>query len=239
MILNMKIAVMQPYIFPYIGYFQLINAVDKFVFYDDVNFIKHGWINRNRILVNGKDLLFTVPIQNISQNRKINETEIAEMQYNKWYKKFKKTLNNTYLKAPYYEEVIEIIENVFETRTKFIPDLTIKSVLIVCEYLGIKKQFESSSEIYSENVELEKADRLIDICKRNKSTEYINPIGGKEIYTKAEFAEKGINLKFLSTNQIDYKQFVNEFIPNLSIIDVMMFNPKDEIKRFLNEYKLL
>lgn len=235
----MKIAVMQPYFFPYIGYFQLINAVDKFVFYDDVNFIKQGWINRNKILVGGKDLLFTIPIQNISPNRKINETEISLRQFDKWYKKFLKTLNSSYAKAPYYDEVISLIKSVFNQEQSNMSSLAINSILKVCEYLDIRTKFELSSEKYSDSQGMEKADRLIDICKKNKSMEYINPIGGKEIYTKEEFAEKGIDLKFLSTNKIEYQQFGNEFIPNLSIIDVMMFNSPEQIKDMLTQYKLV
>ena len=229
---------MQPYIFPYIGYFQLINAVDKFVFYDDVNFIKQGWINRNKILVSGKEFLFTVPIQNISSNRKINETEISLHQFDKWQKKFLKTLNSSYTKAPHYDEVMSLIQNVFNEEQNNISSLAINSIRIVCDYLHIGTKFKLSSEKYSDSQGMVKADRLIDICKKNNSTEYLNPIGGMEIYTKEDFAEKGIDLKFLATNKTEYKQFGNDFIPNLSIIDVMMFNSVEEIRKMLDEYIL-
>ncbi len=230
---------MQPYIFPYIGYFQLLNAVHKFVFYDDVNFIKQGWINRNKILVSGKEFLFTFPIQNISPNRKINETEISLRQFDKWQKKFLKTLNSSYAKAPHYDEVMSLIQNIFNEEQNNISSLAISSIRKVCDYLHMETKYELSSEKYSESKGMEKADRLIDICKKNNSTEYLNPIGGREIYSKEEFAEKGIELKFLSTNKIEYKQFGNEFIPNLSIIDVMMFNSVKEIHKMLSRYELI
>lgn len=235
----MKIAVMQPYFFPYIGYFQLINAVDKFIFYDDVNFIKQGWINRNRILVNNKDLIFSIPIQNISSYSKINETVISKRQFEKWYSKFIKTIINSYSKAPYFNKVISLIEFVFSGEHNKISLLAIKSVIEVCKYLDLKINFELSSEKYSDNYGMNKADRLIDICKRNNCLEYINPIGGMKIYSKEEFAEKGIDIKFLSTNKIEYQQFLNEFVPNLSIIDVMMFNSIEEIHKMLDDYELI
>lgn len=235
----MKIAVIQPYIFPFIGYFQLIKAVDKFVFYDDVNYIKSGWINRNKILVSGKDLLFTIPIRSISQNRMINKTEISSRQFEIWNKKFLKSLINSYAKAPHYDEVMSIIQIVFNEEQNNISSLAINSVRKACEYLHIGTKFELSSDNYSDTQGMGKTGRLIDICKKNNSTEYLNPIGGREIYKKKEFAEKGIDLKFLVSSQIEYNQSENVFIPNLSIIDVMMFNSVDKIQWMLEEYRLV
>lgn len=231
---------MQPYFFPYIGYFQLIHVVDKFIFYDDVNFIKQGWINRNKFLVNGNELIFSIPIKNISPNKKINETEISHINFDKWLSKFLKTLYINYSKAPYFDKVISIIENVMNEKHYFISSLAISSILKVCEYLAINdKIFEISSKMYSDSSNLHKSERLINICKKNAAKEYINPIGGKDLYTKEEFLKNNIELRFISTKSIRYNQFDNEFIQNLSIIDVMMFNSKKEIKRMLNEYELL
>lgn len=235
----MKLAIMQPYFFPYIGYFQLINIVDKFIFYDDVNFIKRGWINRNRILSNQKDLMFSIPLKNISQNKKINETEISNLHFDKWLSKFRKTLNNTYSKAPNYFKVIKLIEGVLDERQTKISMLAIKSVIKVCEYLEINTQFEVSSMIYSDSRDFNKADRLIDICKKNQARVYINPIGGLKIYSKEEFKKENIELKFISSKEIRYKQFNDIFVPNLSIIDVLMFNSKEKVKEMLNEYELI
>ncbi|MFW5701046.1 MAG: WbqC family protein, partial [Cyclobacteriaceae bacterium] len=127
----MKLAIMQPYLFPYIGYFQLIHAVDKFVFYDDVDFIKQGWISRNNILLNNQFFTFTVPLVSISSNQKINRTEIHLHQYQNWRKKFFKTLNQAYKKAPFYKVVMPIIDEVFGAEHKYINDLARESIIRV------------------------------------------------------------------------------------------------------------
>lgn len=98
---------MQPYLFPYLGYFQLIQAVDKFILLDDVNFIKRGWVNRNRILVNGKDHLFSLPLQRASQFKKINDLKLAD--YPGWRNRFFKTLTHAYRQASQYEPVMKML----------------------------------------------------------------------------------------------------------------------------------
>lgn len=236
----MKLAIMQPYFFPYIGYFQLIYAVDKIIFYDDVNYIKGGWINRNKILVNKKEYLFTIPIKNPSSYKLINQTEVCLEKYQIWKKKFLNTLRLSYKKAPYFDEIFSLVENTVNVdNLSIISEIAIHSVINVFEYLGIKIKYELSSEYYANNKELKKSSRLIDICRINKAETYINPIGGIKLYDKNEFREYGIELKFLKTKDIIYKQFDNEFISNLSIIDVMMFNSKDRLIEILNDYELI
>ena len=235
----MKLAIMQPYFFPYIGYFQLIQAVDKFVFYDDVNFIKQGWINRNRILLNNKDFLFSIPLEQISSNKKINETKISKKYFEKWLTKFYKTINSAYNKAAYFNDTLSLLEKTFEIKHATISELAIESITNVCNYLGVEKEFEVSSKLYQETFGLSKSGRLIEICKKNNTKQYINPIGGQAIYTKEEFAKSGIKLSFLQSNNIRYNQFGNKFVPGLSIIDILMFNSVDEIKEMLSKYKLI
>ncbi len=230
----MKLAIMQPYFFPYIGYFQLVRVVDKFLFYDDVSFINRGWINRNRILINGKANYITVNLQGASQNKLINEIGIVDNR-----KKLKKTILQAYRKAPYFGQVWSSIEVVFDYKTESISELAAYSVIKSCEYLGIIPNFEFSSLKYADTINLRKEDRLIEICKHNNSSEYINPIGGTDLYTKAVFAEYGINLHFLKTNPIQYRQFGEVFIPNLSIIDVMMFNTIEQIHEMLDNFELI
>ena len=233
----MKIAIMQPYIFPYIGYFQLITAIDKFVFFDDVNFIKRGWINRNQILVNNQAHLFTIPLQKASQNILIKDTKIS---YNEnWVEKLVNTIENNYTKAPNFESAFPLIKGVLEKNFNSISCLAIHGVQEICDYLDIKKEFELSSRLYSDTISLKKEHRLIEICKRAKSNEYINPIGGKEIYEWKDFKLKDIKLSFIQNNIQCYKQFNSEFIGGLSIIDVLMFNSKEEIKITLDKYKLI
>lgn len=227
---------MQPYFFPYIGYFQLINAVDKFIILDDVNYIKKGWINRNRILLNGKDYLFTIPCEKISQNKLINEVEVIKDE--KAVNKFLKTINNSYSKAPYFSEVFELVEGVFKFDKVLISELAYGSITSVLNFLGIEKNIVFSSKNYS-NSEFKKADRLIDICKMNNADIFINSSGGKELYDKVEFNKNGIKIYFIKNIITPYNQFENNFIPGLSIIDVLMFNTKDEIKEMLNQYELI
>lgn len=234
----MTTAIMQPYIFPYIGYFQLIYVVDKFVFYDDVNFIKKGWINRNRILVNESDFLFTVPLQKISQNVLIKNTYINEGDYVVWKNKFLQTVEMNYKKAPYFEVVFELIKNILDVHNSTISSLAIDSIQIISKYLCLETDFIISSQSY-ENISLERQNRIIDICQQEGTNQYINALGGQELYKKEDFLQHGIKLNFLQTLPIEYKQFKNEFVPWLSIIDVMMFNSPEQIRNLLNKFTLI
>lgn len=233
----MKVAIMQPYIFPYIGYFQLIHAVDVFVFYDDVNFIKRGWINRNRILVNGKESLFTIAVSKASQNKLINEIKILENTKSKDH--LLRTLEYNYRKAPYFEVVFNLVKEVINTSSNLISDLAINSVKLVSSYLEIDTLFEISSEKYSETKGMGKSERLITIVKREGSIDYINPSGGVELYDKLDFKKKGVNLQFIQNKLEAYSQFENESVIGLSIIDVLMFNSVEDSKRLIEKYKLI
>lgn len=232
----MKLAVMQPYLFPYIGYFQLINAVDVFVFYDDVAYIKNGWINRNRILMNGKSHYITVPCSKASSNKMIKSVQFDSR--SKDYRKIVKTIKQAYIKAPYYKRVFPIIERIFSNTTNRISTLAQSSLVEVSDYLDLQTQFKVSSIDFPETKGMDKADRLISICQANNATQYINPIGGNELYDKEYFRNKGIELIFLNPENIVYDQFDTHFIPWLSIIDVLMFNSIDTISNYLNKYKL-
>lgn len=234
----MRLAIMQPYLFPYVGYFQLLKSCDKFVFYDDVNYIKGGWINRNRILANGKEHLFAVPLSNISSFQLINKTEINEKQYASWYSKFLRTVEQNYKKAPYFNETFALITEVFERQHDYISELATNSIIAIATYLQLPVGLVKSSAIY-ENSHLKGSERVIDICKKEVASIYINPIGGKELYAAEDFARNGIHLKFLKPGNVIYKQFKNEFIQWLSIIDVMMFNPVDEINIMLDSFELM
>ena len=234
----MRLAIMQPYIFPYIGYYQLMYTADKFVVYDDVNFIKQGWINRNKILLNGKDFVFTVPLANASSFIHINETERNQNLYQGWKVKFLKTAEQAYAKAPNFTQVFELVSEVFNKPCKTISDLCVASLLATNEYLGINTPVVTTSTGYDNN-QLKAKERVIDICRQEHATEYVNPIGGMELYSKDVFAEVELQLYFIKSKAIHYRQFKNEFVPWLSIIDIMMFNPVSEITGFLNEFELI
>ena len=232
----MKVGIMQPYIFPYIGYFQLINAVDKFVIYDDVNFINKGWINRNRTLNNGKESLFSIPLKEASQNKLINEIEVNWDSV--WKSKFLKTLEQCYKKAPFYQESLSIIERTLQVDKKPISKVIEQNLRLICEYLNIKTELVSSSAMY-QNTHLKSQERVLDICLQENATQYINPIGGLELYDTDFFNVKDIKLNFIKSKPIEYSQFKNEFVPWLSMIDVLMFNSREKIIEFLDNYELV
>jgi hypothetical protein len=231
----MKLAIMQPYFFPYIGYFQLMNAVDKFIVYDDVTFIKKGWINRNNILAVGRLHRFTIPLKNASQNVLIKDLEFSITE--KWKNKFLKTLAHSYFKAPFFDNTISIIENVFNTNSNFILDWHLKSFKLIKAYLNIDTKIVKTSRIYN-NQDIKGQHRILDICLQEYTELYLNPIGGKELYDSQLFKKNGITLNFFKSETIKYSQFENKFIPNLSIIDVMMFNNVEAIKEMLQLYKI-
>ena len=226
----MKIAIMQPYFLPYMAYWQLINAVDTFVIYDDVNFIKRGYINRNSILTNGKVKTFTLELKKSSQNKLINEIEIGDNR-----EKLLKMFKYSYSKTPFFKQVFPILEKIMRFEEKSLSKFIAESLVIISEYLGINTNFIYSSEI-KKTLNLKGESKIIDICKKLGAKEYINPIGGIDLYSKKEFDKNGINLVFLESKGIKYKQFKNEFIPNLSIIDVLMFNSLADLNKSLHLY---
>ncbi len=229
----MTLAIMQPYLFPYIGYWQLINAVDTFVIYDDVNFIKQGYINRNSILANGKSQTFTLELIGASSNKLINEIEIGNN-----INKILKTITQSYIKAPFFEDIITLIEEILTNKEKNLGRFIGFSLEKISEYLEINTKFIYSSNIEKDNT-LKAQDKVLEMCNILKADKYINAIGGQELYNKEVFKENGIELSFLKTELVEYKQFKNDFVPYLSIIDILMFNSKNEIKNMLNRYELV
>lgn len=234
----MKLAIMQPYLFPYLGYFQLINAVDKFVICDDVQYIKGGWINRNNLLINKKKYLFSFSVRNDSQFKSINERYYCSDLFVKEIAKFYNTLINSYKRASYFDEVFYLINKIFEYNDLNVGNFNSNALKCVCNYIGIDTEFIRSSEIQKNNC-LKREFKVLEINKILRSTEYINAIGGTNLYCKEIFKNNNIKLNFIKTIDVEYKQFNNEFVPNLSIIDVLMFNSKDEVKRLLNKYELV
>lgn len=232
----MKLGIMQPYFFPYIGYWQLLNAVDKYVIYDDVNFIKGGWINRNRILMSGEAKMFNVQMQGASPNKLINEVEVSTNEQGQ--KKLLRSIENNYRKAPYFKEVYNILEEIIISKEANLAKYLENSIKRVCEYLDIKTEIIISSSIEKDN-NLRAEEKVIEICKKLGATEYYNAVGGQELYSYDDFKNNGITLKFLETNYIEYHQFNNDFISNLSIVDVLMFNSKEKVKSMLDDYNII
>ena len=231
---------MQPYFFPYIGYFQLITAVDKFVVYDDVNYIKGGWINRNKILVDNQESLFTLPLNNSSSFAKINSIKVNQKLFPAWKKKFLKSLTQSYQNASNFKEVFQLIEKILEIDNEevTISALSVKAIKRIAIYLKIDTEIIDTSSIFNNN-HLKAQDRVLDICKQLNCTSYVNPIGGTVLYNKVAFKSQNIDLSFLKSNEVLYKQFNKDFIPWLSVIDVLMFNRDEELGLILNKYELV
>ena len=230
---------MQPYFLPYIGYWQLINAVDKFVIYDDVNYIKGGWISRNRYLYNSEAKVFNIIMKNSSSFKKINEIELmgGEGKYNPM-RKLYMTLEMAYKKAPYFNEVSGLFEEILNQEENNLSKFIEHSIRKIADYLGIDTEIIVSSQIQINNA-LKGKDRILYICKQMQATEYYNAIGGQKLYDKMEFVENGIDLQFIKTDIVEYKQFGGLFVPNLSIVDVLMFNSVDEVNMMLDKYTLI
>jgi hypothetical protein len=231
----MKLAIMQPYLFPYLGYFQLIAAVDKFVLYDDVAFIKQGWLNRNQILLHGQPHLFSVPLKGASSNKTIRDTGVSVHEYSRWKDKFLKTVALAYARAPHYEATRALLSRVIEAEPGSIGELARRGIREVCSTLELPTRIEPSSKIYANN-HLHAQARVLDICRRERATLYINASGGRELYDSATFASHGIDLRFLRSRLPVYPQFEAEFVPALSIIDVLMFNTPENIRAMMPEF---
>ena len=220
-----KVACMLPYLFPYLGYFQLVNAVDSFIILDDVGYFKKGWLHRNQILVNNQPFLFTIPLHKASQNRTIRQHEIQ----NNWSDKFLLTVRQSYSKSPYFADSWEFVENlILSTYEKNVADAGLHIIKQISERLDLGTNFMMSSEI--DTGDKIKQDRIIALCKFKNALTYINPIGGKEIgmYHKKDF--KPIELKFIERQD-------NEGM--YSIIHYLFTKSKDEIKNILNQYTLI
>ena len=231
-----KLAIMQPYFLPYIGYWQLINAVDKFVIYDDVNYIKGGWINRNRILINGKAVYITVPLHQSSSYKRI--CDIALQFSPVWSDKLIKMFQITYRKAPYFDEVFPVIEKLIRHELNNLSDYLSRQLQALATFMGIKTKFVLTSRCYG-NDQLSGQTRIVDICKREGATTYINPEGGQILYDVETFRNAGINLRFLVMRPLPYKQRGTGFVPYLSIVDALMEIGPVEIKNYLDEYDMI
>jgi hypothetical protein len=233
----MKLGMQQPYLFPYIGYFQLIRAVDQFVLYDDVQYIKGGWINRNRILIQGRPFMFTFGLKNGARAANINERYFSA-KHREEKASLLKTLRYAYKKAPYFGDVFNLVGDILANDELNLAKMLAYSLKKTCEYLEIKTPIIMVSNI-EKDLSLKREKRMFDIFTRLGVDHYLNSIGGQKLYSKAAFLERKIKLEFLQTRPFEYQQFDKDFIPNLSIIDVMMFNSRTQIAQLLELYDLV
>lgn len=233
----MIIAIEQPYFLPYIGYWQLLNAVDNFVILDDVNYIKRGYINRNSILLDGRPYRFSIPVKDASQNRMIKDTRLCFGKREK--KKFLSRIEGAYKRASQFYQVYPILNDIVNNEEKDLTQFIQYSLVKITKYLGISTKIIRSSELKKDNTFMGQ-DRIIEICRQLKADIYINSTGGRHLYDKWFFNKENIDLFFLDTRyeKVIYPQFNNTFIGMLSIIDIMMFNTVERIQEFLMEYDL-
>lgn len=231
-----RIAVMQPYFLPYLGYFQMVNAVDQFVIYDDIQYTKQSWFNRNRFLLNDKTQYFTIPLKKDSDFLNVNEREVSpDYQYQK-----EEMMNRfilAYKKAPFFEQVYPLVQDILNCDERNLYHFVRYSFDSVCDYLKIDTEVIPSSRLNGEE-NLSGKERLIDICKILGANHYINLPGGRALYDKKDFEEEGIQLSFIDPVFTEYVQFGGKFIPGLSILDVMMFNSVEEIREMLLRFEL-
>lgn len=225
----MRAAIMQPYLFPYIGYFQLIAAVDLFVVYDNIKYTKKGWINRNRFLRDGKDVLFSVPLRKDSDFLDVRERQIAP-DFSR--AKFLSPLREAYRRAPHFDEAFALVEKIVSNPESNLFEFIRTSIEEVCGYLGIGTALRVSSTVPIDHG-LQGKEKVMALCRAVGADAYVNPIGGVELYSKEEFAANGIALHFLRPRPFEYPQLGAPFVPSLSIVDVMMFNPRERIRECL------
>jgi hypothetical protein len=222
----MKLAVMQPYFLPYIGYFQLIAAVDSFIVYDNIQYTKQGWINRNRLLRNGESALFSLPLKRTSDFAAVHERELAA--------DFKpeRLLNQfvgAYRKAPYFAATMPLIEEILQRSETNLFRLLRGSIERLCRHLNIETRIIVSSDVPIDHG-LTKQDKVLAFCREMRAETYVNAIGGVDLYSPEDFRSAGVELRFIRTTPFEYAQFGDEFVPALSILDVLMFNPLEAIR---------
>ena len=234
---------MQPYLFPYIGYWQLIANSDEFIFFDVVQYNKKSWMNRNRILHPDKSKDFqyiSVPVKKYSKGTSISDVVLNNDE--KWQDKILGQLTvYKKLKAPFYDETIKLIKTIFSKNYESLFSLSIESTTIICNYLDIDLKYQIALDIDFDREKIEgPGDWALEISKALKATHYINPYSGYEIFDEDKYNTNGIDIEFLKSNLTPYEQSWREdFQAGLSIIDIMMFKSKDEIKELLlNDYEM-
>jgi hypothetical protein len=230
----MIMAANQPYFVPYIGYWQLIHSVDTFAIADNYNYIKGGWINRNRILENNNIRYYNIEVEHVSQNRFISDHYLKPI--NKQVKLDQ--LRGFYSKAPYKKEGLQLMESILTFDGSNLADFLYRSIRIICDYLGIKTNIIRTSD-FEQDFSLKFADRIYDYCRQMGADEYHNLIGGMELYSFEEFKEHGIKLAFVESVPYEYPQNSEEFIFGLSIIDVIMNNSVQDIQKMMESYRLI
>ena len=232
----MKAAIMQPYFLPYIGYYQLICAVDVFVVYDNIKYTKKGWINRNRMLVEGREHTFTLPLKADADDLHVCERELAPS-FDR--QKLRQRIASAYARAPFFADTMPVVERILAYPGTNLFAFVRHSLSETCTYLGIDTPMLVSSAVPVDHG-LRGQERVIAIAKAVGATTYVNPIGGTELYAEDVFRERGLSLTFLRSKPVSYRHGAAKFVPWLSILDVLMWNSPDQRRQLLEDaYELL
>ncbi|MFN0063711.1 MAG: WbqC family protein [Myxococcaceae bacterium] len=226
----MKLAIMQPYFLPYIGYFQLISAVDAFVVYDNIKYTKKGWMNRNRYLLNGEPEVFSIPLARAGDQLTVVERTLAA-DFDR--AKLLARIEGAYRRAPYFAETFAWFRGVVEHPEPNLFRFLLHSLEKTCAHLGVKTPFVVSSTL-NVDATLKAQDKVLALCNALGASHYINPIGGTALYAKEAFATQGVSLHFLQARPLEYAQFGGSFVPWLSILDVLMFNPLSAVQAWVS-----
>lgn len=228
----MILGIMQPYFFPYLGYYQLARSVDHFVFLDDVAFSRRSFINRNRILLEGRPFQFSIPVSEASSTRNINEHRFTGD-----FGKFLAQLRQTYAKAPFFQEIYALVESVALDPEQNVALKNARSITAVFDYLDVPLSSASASQ--SGVARARGQERILALCRHHATTTYHNASGGRTLYDAACFNDNGIGLRFLANSFPPYDQGTGEaFVPGLSIIDVLMHAPPEQARSMLQAYAL-
>ncbi len=225
---------MQPYWFPYLGYFQLLQNVDRFMLLDTMNHKPRGWVNRNRILNGHRPTWLSLTLANSSQNVLLKDLQCFEKE--KGALMLLKRLQSAYEKAPYYQFAMPVLETIINDPNSHFVSTVEYMFNHICEYLAIDTPRVLASD---QNLLVRKGEnRIVALCRQQQATQYINLSGGDTVYSRQDFAKKNIELMFMKMKPIRYDQFKEPFAPSLSIIDVMMFNSPRKIRDLLNRYDI-
>jgi len=227
---------MQPYFWPYLGYFQLIRAVDLFIVYDNIEYTKAGWINRNRLCRNGAPHMFSLPLKKASDFLDVRERELAaDFRPEKLLNQFK----GAYRHASHFAQTLPLIERVVRYETTNLFRFLHHSICETCEHLGTATEIRVSSDIAIDHG-LKKQDKVLALCRAVGASTYVNLSGGADLYSQAAFRAQGIELEFIRAKPFEYTQFQHPFVPMLSIIDTLMFNPIEAVQACIScNYELL
>jgi hypothetical protein len=229
------LGIMQPYFLPYIGYWQLLAAVDRFVVYDNIQYTKKGWMNRNRFLRHGTDAIFTVPLKQASGSLDVGERALAD-DFDPG--ALLNPLAEAYRKAPSFDAVFPVVETVVRAAPRNLFQYLHHSLTAIANYLEIRTPIVVSSTVAIDH-RLKAERKVLALCEALGANRYVNTIGGRALYSVPAFAERGVELTFIQPRMVTYRQFGRPFVPDLSIVDVLMFNSRDAVRGMLGAYDLV